>query len=491
MSTRHFAAVPLTLFLFLAAACGGGSGGGDGQAPGNGGGADNGAPPGDTGGINGGGRWLASGTVSSFGSVVVNGVRFETAGSTITVNGVPGTESDLAQGYVLSVRGEVTPGGASGLAEQVDFEHSLRGRIDALDARARRLVVLEQQLQVGVEAIFGASVGPEGLAALQPGDAILVSGFRDSAGVLQATRIDRDPAPGTASVIGVANVVNQVAGSLLIGALSVDYSAAMLDGFAAGQPMPGDLLLATGVQPESDQPLIASHLALRSSGLGAVPDDNVNLEGLVTRYASSADFDVAGQRVITGANTQFVTAGTAGLGLDRLVDVQGRLNEGGRLVAVRVEVIPRANIEIENARLDAIDTAAGTMRLLGIDVYTNARTRFEDDDGDQLTLAELRVGDSMAIAGYVRSGLFTAVRLARDDDDDDEVEIEGPASDLAPPEFRIGGIRILTDADTEFESDDGSLTAEEFFAMAAGRRVEVEGRWTGQVVLAEEVELDD
>jgi hypothetical protein len=75
-------------------------------------------------------------------------------------------------------------------------------------------------------------------------------------------------------------------------------------------------------------------------------------------------------------------------------------------------------------------------------------------------LAALGVGDSGDIAGYERDGRLKIVRLARDGD-----------------------------AAMEFDGGDTSLTPDHSFASAAGRRVE--DTWTGEFVLAEEVELDD
>ena len=84
---------------------------------------------------------------------------------------------------------------------------------------------------------------------------------------------------------------------------------------------------------------------------------------------------------------------------------------------------------------------------------------------------------------------FIAVRVERDDDGDNEVEIEGPIGSVAAPESRIAGIRILTNTFTEFERDDETITAAEFFAIALGRLAEVDGTWNGEVVVAEDVEL--
>jgi hypothetical protein len=497
--------VIVTLAAMLLIACGGGadstasSTGGGGAGGGSGGGSGGGAGGGTGGGtpdpgdpvfgINGGGAWVISGALSQFGSVVVNGVRYDTTGSEIIVNGQPAIQADLAQGQVVAVRGEVAEGGLTGVAERVEYESSVRGGIREIDHSAGLMRILGQQVRAGLETIYGASIGIAGIEGLGAGDAVVVSGYRDSTGALDATRIDRDPSPGTAELRGVASAVDPASGRLRINDLGVDFSAAALEGFASGAPANGDTVFVRGPEPAAGQPLVAGLLAWRPVAVDAVPEENVDLEGLVTRFASLTDLDVAGLRVVIGEATELVASAAAEIVLDAFVDVEGSLDADGRLAAARVQVIPRADIEVE-ARIDGVDLVAGTIQLLGIDAFTTARTRFEDDDGRQLVLADLRAGDDVEIAGYYWEGRFTAVRVARDVDDG-QVEIEGPVMSLAQPEFHIGGIRIVTDSLTEFDGNDAPLTADEFFTIAEGRRVEVEGTWNGEFVRAEEVELED
>src|SRR5512143_1087467 len=58
----------------------------------------------------------AYGTVSAFGSVVVNGVHYNTSGTTFTIDGDAGAQSDLAIGDVVLVKGTLDTGGATGVA---------------------------------------------------------------------------------------------------------------------------------------------------------------------------------------------------------------------------------------------------------------------------------------------------------------------------------------------------------------------------------------
>ena len=493
MSNRKTWPALAALTLLLTAACGGGGAGGGGAPigtpnPPGGGGTP---PPDPLLGINGGGAWNAFGPLSTFGSIVVIGVRYAVDDAQFLVNGQPATQADLAQGQVVFVVGDVDEGGLTGRAERVIYEHNVRGSVTAIDLAARRLTVLGQQVQVGVDTLFGPSIPPEGLAALVVGDAVTVSGFVDSSGHVAATRVDRDAAPGTAEVRGPVSGLDVAATRFQVNGLAVDYGSAVLEGFPGGVPQDGDIVFVRGPSPLAGEPLVASLLAWRAAGVDAEVEDNVFIEGLVTAFSSTTDFAVAGQPVVTTANTVFVGNSLQRLGRDALVSVEGSLDAQQRLVAVRVTVVPRADTEIE-AQVDSVDLEAGIIRMLGIDVYVNARTRYADDDDDlPLSLASLRAGDGVEVAGYLLDGHFIAVRVERDDDGIGEVEIEGPIGALAEPEFRIAGIRILTDAFTEFERNDQTINAAEFFAEALGLMAEVDGQWNGEAVIAGKVELQE
>ena len=62
------------------------------------------------------------GTITGFGSVMVNGVRYDTSNATFLVDGQIATETSLAVGDVVIVRGSVDVGGATGSADNVIFD---------------------------------------------------------------------------------------------------------------------------------------------------------------------------------------------------------------------------------------------------------------------------------------------------------------------------------------------------------------------------------
>jgi hypothetical protein len=63
-----------------------------------------------TGGITGTGSAIIMGSISGFGSIIVNGTSYDTAAAIFTIDGESGTQSDLAVGDVVVVKGTVTDG---------------------------------------------------------------------------------------------------------------------------------------------------------------------------------------------------------------------------------------------------------------------------------------------------------------------------------------------------------------------------------------------
>lgn len=474
--TRFGFAVPLTAAL-LAVGCGGGGGGGGGET---------------VGGIDRGGITIASGPINGFGSVIVNGVHYATAGASIVIDDQPGTESDLRVGQVVRVEGTVDASGLAGTARSIRYDDDVEGPVQAIDLAASRLVVLGQTIAVGPGTSYDDAIVPRGLEGLVVGDRVEVSGLVNSSGLISATRIERKSAAGSLEVKGIASAVDTVARRFTINALVVDYSGAQLSGFASGQPSNGDLVEAKGTVDGSGV-LVATGLERESSNLSGSVDDDADLEGLVTRFASAADFDVAGQRVTTTASTRYEGGVAADLALDVNVEVEGGFDATGRIVATEVEFRRASDVEI-TAQVEAVNASAGTLTLLGQVVRTTTLTRFEDKsdaDVERFGIADLGVGDWVSIHAYGDAGGLVATLLERDEPQAD-IELQGIAIDVAEPGFSIAGVAVATDAQTEFRNTNGEpITAAAFFAAAAGREVKVRGTLVGNTVLAERAELED
>lgn len=103
------------------------------------------------GGVGSGGSGLAEGTVTGFGSVIVDGVRFDDSQANVTEEGPGGVrEATLKIGQRVRIRSS-----ANNVAESIEVITELVGPIDQIvadGAQAQRLTVLGQQVRVQLEA---------------------------------------------------------------------------------------------------------------------------------------------------------------------------------------------------------------------------------------------------------------------------------------------------------------------------------------------------
>lgn len=479
MKRTHLNALLFAAALTIIAACGGG-------------GSSNNSPPPATGQTV---PVISSGTVTGFGSVFVNGVRFETSTAAFTINGKPGTQADLRVGHVVTVHGHRDDTGNS-TADRIDFDDLVKGPVASVDAAAGTLVVLGQTVLTDADTSFDDNITGASLAGLNAGDIVEVSGMRRADGDIQATRIEAKPAGTVFEVTGVASNVDTAAHKLNVNALVVDYSAATVRDFPNGQPSNGDLVEAKGNSVNASGELVASSIELKRDPEDAGAGMQVEIEGLITRFVSATDFDVSGKPVTTNSSTRFENGSAADLALNVKVEAEGQVDANGVLVATQVQLEHQASSRIE-ARVDSVDAAANKLVVLGIDVTVNATTRVEDK-GDQpvssFNLGSIVAGDFVEVRGAelpAESNDVVAARLERRRSED-EIRLSGVVDSASAPSFAILGVTIQTNAGTEFRnSSEASISADDFFTNAAGRIVEAQGTVSGGVFTAREVEFEN
>lgn len=459
----------------LAAGCGGGGGGGDG-----------------TGGIDRGGITIAVGPVTGFGSIFVNGVEYSTSGATFTVDDAPGTESDLRVGHIVRVEGTVNTNGTTGTATKVTFSDQLEGPIASIDLANLTMVILGQTVKVGPGTSFDEGISPASLEGLSVGQRVEISGAVASSGVVNASRVELKGAATSVELKGRIATLDTAGKRFTINQQTIDYATATLSNFSGGQPAVGDEVEAKGSLNGAGV-LVASSVEKESAGASGGADDKGDFEGLVTRFASTTDFDVAGQRVTTTASTAYSGGTAANLAIDVRVEVEGNFDASGRLVAAKIEFRQVANVEAD-ARVDSVNAAGSSLVVLGVTIRTNALTRFEDKSSAQVQrfgLANLSPGDYVSIEAYDSGGLV-ATQLERENAFS-RFEFKGPLGGVASPDFTVAGFAATTDGNTQFRDVNGnSISAATFFGTAPGQAVKVRGTTVvNNRLLAERVEIED
>ncbi len=246
-------------------------------------------------------RGIVYGTISGFGSVIVNGVHFDTSNATFTIDGQLGTQSDLSAGDVVLVQGTIDSSHDNGSAESVSFDDIVEGPIESIADNS--LVALGQTVLVDDGTSFDDDITPRSLIGLIKGDVVEVSGFVNSSGDIVATRIERKQPGGQFEVTGVVEAP-VTATRFNINDLIVDFSTTtMINGFATGMPSEGDLVEVKGMSFGSGGELVATEVEFKGPEIDFDDVDRVEIEGLITDFVSETKFYVAGRPTTTNDQT--------------------------------------------------------------------------------------------------------------------------------------------------------------------------------------------
>ncbi len=174
------------------------------------------------------------GTITGFGSILVNGLKLEFDHTTnVESDGKPTTLEALRVGQIVEGVAR-TKDGKLNLAT-LEIQHAVSGPISAIDHRAQTLTVLGQRVRVN---LAGDRDAVTAFRTLRAGDIVSVSGLRQADGLIIATRVDETGAEERIMLRGAASAVT--ANSVRIG----DLEIALAPG--AAPPKPGEQVFAAG-----------------------------------------------------------------------------------------------------------------------------------------------------------------------------------------------------------------------------------------------------
>ena len=371
-SWRALAALFLTAGLLVA--CGGVDSGGTGQTV----------------------QTSSAGRIAGFGSVIVNGVRFDdTQASIVDDDGVSHVRGDLKLGMVVEVEGEVHGNSGNGVARTIQFGGEIAGLVEAVDMGVARLTVLGQAVQVDADTLFSGYTA--GLAGVAAGDLVEVFAFYDpNTAVYTATRIERK------TVLAAFKLRGRISGldstGFAIGNALIDYSAIAP---SALPPLANGLSVRVSLQTlQVGGRWVAS--SVRSSQRNFPEANEAELEGFIGGFVSSANFQVGGVPVDAGgADVSFRHGSIGQLANGVRVEVEGQMRNGV-LVASKVD-FKRAGggdqeFELHGA-IESVDAAAQTFVLRGVSVTYDTSTVFAAGNA-----ADLVVGAQLDVRGAPAAG---------------------------------------------------------------------------------------
>ena len=435
----------------------------------------------------------SSGTISGFGSVIVNGVRYDTDNAQILISGDSATEDDLEVGHYVTVIGEINADNQTGTANEIRFQPRLVGTISSIDPNTERFSILEQQVQITNSTVFDSLIIPDDISGLSVGQSVRISGSLESNDIISATRIDLLDSIEV-EIFGQVTSFNASLNELQINNLEVNFENAEID----GELSVGVNVTVAGIIGNNNV-LIADEIEVSPFFLGDIDEiDDIIIAGIISDTFSDSEFEVNEVPVEIQSSTILLGGNAEDIREDIFVEIFGSISDG-ILIADVVEfqdinpVFLFGFIEDLEIQDGVIPTASFV--ISGQSVETNLSTLFEDDSGITGTIFNaslLRNDDPVIVEGNFVNGVLEANYVERQDFDSefDQIEIIGFATNITETGFNLFDFNISFDDNTEFFLNGLETTFGELIGVIADNPVFVEGIVEGETLTASLIEVE-
>lgn len=282
-----------------------------------------------------GGTGVSRGSVSGYGSIIVNGVHFDTAGAVVTKDdNAPVTninDADIDQliniGMVVTVKGTINDNG-TGTAESISYEDILEGPVVATPA-GNVINVLGQTVRV-IDGVTRYACDSEytvcnfaSFADVAASQVIEVSGFIDENKEIVAAYIElkEDTYVQNSDVFEIKGQATVSGSDIIINGLTI------INANTTG--VDGQFIEAKG-RFDGTSTMDATEVEIKDESFDIADADKAELEGIASSgcTTNSCDFILAGTTVRVDNNTSFNTGTALNIIAGLKLGVKGSLQNG-------------------------------------------------------------------------------------------------------------------------------------------------------------------
>jgi hypothetical protein len=500
--TTLFATLGAGFCVLAALSCSGGGGGGTG------------VPSASTTSV------TSSGTITDFGSVYINGKKYEIDASTSTsVDGSAPVFDDgpaksiLKLGMVVKVSG--TTNGSSRTASTITHTDTLEGPISKVDETNSLLEVLGQTVRIDDTTIFdsGVTFFTNPLTDLKNGDVVEVSGFVKSDGVIAASFIERKAgAPTNCSqgceIKGIVTGHDHNTTTFLIGGLKVVYdNNTIISDMPAPDGNNWDTLFVEvkGTAFNSVTTTLTATKVERED-FQAPEGSEVELEGFVTSVPvpGSGNF-MLGTTQVQAANAVYLGGTKDEVAVDQNLEVEGTIS-GNVITATKVKFQDSVRLEGIVDSISPMASNTGTMTLKGL-TSPNTITINWNKATTEFKGVIPQVGHRVRVRGREGATVGSIINVIATEVDGKDldncstcnVDLQGVVQEIPTPNqtLTILGVQINTIGFKDPEGFEG--TSDQIIGSAAffgavkvdTTVVKANGKLNGVVITWREVELED
>ncbi len=425
---------------------------------------------------------VVSGTVTGFGSVIIDGVEYAEGSVSVARDVDPRGETATTMAAVKVGQQVEASVDASGKVTKLLVRATVIGPVDSVDVAGSSFKVVGQTVKV-VTSGDGRTIfeGVDGLSGLNAGDWVEVHGTIDADKNVLATRVEVQP-PGGETKVRAGGIVKNVdvnAKTFKLGDLTINYGGATIkpDGATIAND---EMVFVFSDQLPVNNTLTAK--AIRVAKQPALEGRRFVIGGLVSGYNSISDFKVNGLEV--DASSAEIKGGNAADIMNMaLVRVEGMLAGTGSsavLKATRVTIIPASEQRAVMLIGQVTDfVSAASFKVRGTPVDASASTVVFRNG----TASDLKEGAFVAVKGHIDGSTVKADQVSfLTPPVGMTFRLFGAVSDFNPTAktFKLLGIPMKL-------ADNATFTGGALADFANGKLVVVKGSFDGTTFVVTDV----
>lgn len=227
------------------------------------------------------------GSISGFGSVIINNVRYDDSAASIgDDDNTIRDAANLKLGMTVELQGKILSDGVSGTADSIRVIRGLRGSVQSLAAASNQFGLLGVTVTTDSRTVWD---GVDSVSQLLVGDAVEVYGWASADGTeYKATRVEKQSTATAARLQGTVSDLNTVAGTFKV--------RGMLVRFDPTTPRPvnlsnGSSVVVVGASAGGSSSLAATDIRFDSS-VSLSSGRQTEVEGVVQNFKSLSSLQI-------------------------------------------------------------------------------------------------------------------------------------------------------------------------------------------------------
>lgn len=347
---------------------------------------------------------VAIGPITQFGSIYVNGIKYETDQAEVVFTDSSANDELLA-GMIVAVYAQWDQDQQSYNAYRVLFDRQIQGPVSGVSFSDDQVLVSI----LGVSVLVDEDTVLNGieLQNIKKGQVLEVSGLLDDQGEVIATYIGlqamRSESLSSVEVEGRIRRVKNNAMRLELGSTTVDASQAQFSEGDINDLSKNDWVEIIGAYDERQKLIYASKIKLKNSSESLSKGTSLSIDAVITDFESLAKFKLNG--FTSDASNASITGDTA-LGSGVRVKANGYINDEGIFDLRTARIITRARYTIK-AQVDSIIPSLDQLTVLNVTAAANEDTLYAsktDFPNKYQSLYSISEGDWVQLKGNYYQG---------------------------------------------------------------------------------------